>query len=99
MDQRLIKERLCRRIAAILDRLDSEGRPPPLLEADGITKAIELTSAGRYDLATAVLDELRRLTTMSPWNSYPSPVMRESVTIEALRAKLTACSMCGPGEV
>ena len=37
MDQRLVKERLCRRIAAILDRLDSEGRPPTVLEADGMT--------------------------------------------------------------
>lgn len=89
MPERQIKAWLCLRVAAILDRIDGDGRPPSALEADRLGRAVDLIAAGQLHLASRTLDELR-LTTRSPWNTYSLPRVGEPVRTEALRARLAA---------
>ena len=92
MPEQQIKEWLSQRITAILDRIDSDGRPPTVIEADGLGRAIDYVATGQLHLANRVLDELRRLTTMSPWKSYSFRPAGEILTTETLRARLVACN-------
>ncbi len=88
MPMQNIKAWLCERIAAILDRIDGEGRQPSELEAEALAGAMDHIARGPFHLANGTLDQLRRRATAPHWNAVAPPIRGGAMATAALRVKL-----------